>query len=165
MNESISALMDAELEEPDSIEILKNLKLNEELQQVWDEYHLIGDAIRSNSLLTINVREQVSSKIQAEPIVFAPRPWFAAKTRQRWAAGVALAASVTLGITAGWPLFKQQATQSVGMQMTASQPTGVDQLAVMPAREGESSPYLAAHQDMSTDPNVVEVSLSGDGER
>ena len=163
MNESISALMDDELEEPQSKAILKNLQHDGALQQIWHEYHLIGDAFRADASLAVDVREQVSEKLQGEPIVFSPRPWFAPKARQRWAAGVAVAASVTLAITAGWPLLKQQTGQPGAIQATAVQPAAGNKVAVVPVQDSDSQ-YLQAHQDMSIDPNVVRVSLSGNGD-
>lgn len=163
MNESISALMDDELEDPFSNTVLKNLQLDGEMQQIWHEYHLISDVIRANSIPAIDVREQVSMKLHDEPIVFSPRPWFAVKGRQRWAAGVAVAASVTLAITVGWPLLNQQVGQPGVTQAVESQPAVMDKTVALSLQEMDS-PYLQAHQDMSTDPNVVSVSLSGNGD-
>ena len=163
MNESISALMDDELEDPFSNTVLKNLQQNDEMQQIWHEYHLIGDVIRADSTLAIDVRQQVSVKLHAEPTVFSPRPWFAVKGRQRWAAGVAVAASVTFAITAGWPLLNQHVGQPGAIQAGVSQPAVTDKATALSLQEIDSQ-YLQAHQDMSTDPNVVRVSLSGSGD-
>lgn len=72
MNESISALMDDELEDPFSNTVLKNLQQNNEMQQIWHEYHLIGDVMRADSTLAIDVRQQVSVKLHANRQSFLP---------------------------------------------------------------------------------------------
>ena len=48
MKEQVSALMDGELEGPESEGCIKRLKGDPEVREAWDLYHLIGDSMRGD---------------------------------------------------------------------------------------------------------------------
>jgi len=73
MKETLSSLMDGELSDKDAAQAMQMLGNDDQLKAAWQEYHLIGDALRGNALLQVDVREQVSVALQAEPTVLAPR--------------------------------------------------------------------------------------------
>jgi hypothetical protein len=80
--ESISQLMDDELEGADAARALSALRDEAEGRQVWRTYHLIGDALRDTRMLSQGFSERVAARLAEEPTVLAPaasapaaRPW------------------------------------------------------------------------------------------
>ncbi|WP_042010549.1 sigma-E factor negative regulatory protein [Aeromonas fluvialis] len=71
--EQISALMDGDLSDA---EVLNELELDADSQATWGRYHLIGDAMRGD--LPINLQLDLSDSIMAaledEPTILAPKP-------------------------------------------------------------------------------------------
>lgn len=53
--DKISALMDGELDEPQARQEYARLRQNGELRQIWDTFHVIGDALRGERLLLTDV--------------------------------------------------------------------------------------------------------------
>ncbi|WP_368212407.1 RseA family anti-sigma factor [Aeromonas sp. s10] len=71
--EQLSALMDGDLSE---IEVLNELGTDPALQDTWSRYHLIGDAMRGD--LPVNLQLDLSDSImlalEDEPAIPAPKP-------------------------------------------------------------------------------------------
>lgn len=71
--EQLSALMDGDLSE---IEVLNELGTDPTLQDTWLRYHLIGDAMRGD--LPVNLQLDLSDSImlalEDEPAILAPKP-------------------------------------------------------------------------------------------
>jgi sigma-E factor negative regulatory protein RseA len=71
--EQISALMDGDLSDA---EVLNELEMDSDLQDTWGRYHLIGDAMRGD--LPVNLQLDFSDSIMAaledEPTILAPKP-------------------------------------------------------------------------------------------
>ncbi|HDN9025513.1 RseA family anti-sigma factor [Aeromonas veronii] len=71
--EQISALMDGDLSDA---EVLNELEMDSDLQDIWGRYHLIGDAMRGD--LPVNLQLDLSDSIMAaledEPTILAPKP-------------------------------------------------------------------------------------------
>ncbi|MFM5662390.1 sigma-E factor negative regulatory protein [Aeromonas veronii] len=71
--EQISALMDGDLSDA---EVLNELEMDSDLQDTWGRYHLIGDAMRGD--LPVNLQLDLSDSIMAEledePTILAPKP-------------------------------------------------------------------------------------------
>ncbi|WP_421245018.1 sigma-E factor negative regulatory protein [Aeromonas sp. 601019] len=71
--EQISALMDGDLSD---VEVLNELEMDSDLQATWGRYHLIGDAMRGD--LPVNLQLDLSDSIMAaledEPTILAPKP-------------------------------------------------------------------------------------------
>ena len=71
--EQISALMDGDLSDA---EVLNELGMDPDLQDTWGRYHLIGDAMRGD--LPVNLQLDLSDSIMAaledEPTILAPKP-------------------------------------------------------------------------------------------
>ncbi|MGL6571195.1 sigma-E factor negative regulatory protein [Aeromonas caviae] len=71
--EQLSALMDGDLSE---IEVLNELGTDPALQDTWSRYHLIGDAMRGD--LPVNLQLDFSDSImlalEDEPAILAPKP-------------------------------------------------------------------------------------------
>jgi hypothetical protein len=71
--EQLSALMDGDLSD---IEVLNELGTDPALQDTWARYHLIGDAMRGD--LPVNLQLDLSDSImlalEDEPVILAPKP-------------------------------------------------------------------------------------------
>ena len=71
--EQISALMDGDLIDA---EVLNELEMDSDLQDTWGRYHLIGDAMRGD--LPVNLQLDLSDSImlalEDEPAILAPKP-------------------------------------------------------------------------------------------
>jgi len=157
MREKISALMDGELDGQQAGRTINAITEEEDLKQVWDAYHLIGDAMRANSHVAVNVRQQVAEQLAGEPTVLAPRRWLA-PVRTRRAGAVALAASVSFAAVVGW----QQLSHGNGAAPLADHAVPV--AAIQPAQQDHDDLYLTAHQEMTADQSVYKVSY-GNGVR
>lgn len=73
MENKVSELMDGELDNQSVSNIIGALKKDRDLQEKWQTYHLIGDAIRQSSCLSINISPSVSQKLETEPVIFSPQ--------------------------------------------------------------------------------------------
>ncbi|MGL6400251.1 RseA family anti-sigma factor [Aeromonas veronii] len=102
--EQISALMDGDLSDA---EVLNELEMDSDLQDTWGRYHLIGDAMRGD--LPVNLQLDLSDSIMAaledEPTILAPKPVETAPVLQPAVVPVKTDANVV-------PLFRR-----VGLQL------------------------------------------------
>ena len=157
MKETISALMDGELDGTEADKALSAIAADKDLDAAWDQYHLIGDAMRSNRMARLNVRAKVAERMVDEPTVLAPRRWMRPR-RARAASAVALAASVSFAAVVGW---QQLAHRSAPASAIADR--GVPVQIAQPAME-QDDPYVLAHQEVTADQSVMRVSY-GNGAR
>ena len=101
--EQISALMDGDLSDA---EVLNELEMDSDLQDTWGRYHLIGDAMRGD--LPVNLQLDLSDSIMAaledEPTILAPKPVEMAPVLQPAVAPVKTDANVV-------PLFRRVGQQ------------------------------------------------------
>ncbi len=131
IKEQLSALMDGELSESETHQLIGTLQNDAELKKIWESYHLISAAIHHNlpDKLEQNVARNVISTLATEPTVLAPRgvklesklrthtPFF------RQIAGLAVAASVTaVAILSVQTVPQDPLTGNV--QVAISQPAG-----------------------------------------
>ncbi len=107
MKEDISALMDGEIDAQEMQRSLREMRDTPEQRDCWEQYHIIGDALRNNlpSTLNRNFVKNVSRAIANEDLAVAevtmlkPKVKRAAKRRHPIAnpfTGFALAASVAM---------------------------------------------------------------------
>lgn len=157
MKQNLSSLMDGELDEAASTQCIRALDADPELKAAWNEYHLIGDAIRGSALLTVDVRAAVGQALQQEPTVLAPKP------KRGSASGLmryAMAASFALAGVVGWAVWQSQPEPVPGLMAQAvSTPQGS---AVQVSAEQVSSrnSYLQAHRDMMAAEGLERVNLA-----
>jgi sigma-E factor negative regulatory protein RseA len=101
--EQISALMDGDLSDA---EVLNELGMDSDLQDTWGRYHLIGDAMRGD--LPVNLQLDLSDSIMAaledEPTILAPKPVETAPVLQPAVASVKTDSNVV-------PLFRRVGQQ------------------------------------------------------
>ncbi|KIA80464.1 sigma-E factor negative regulatory protein [Chromobacterium amazonense] len=158
MKETISALIDGELDEPLVNKAIASIADDKDLDAAWEQYHLIGDAMRANRLASLDVRAKVAERLAAEPTVLAPRRWMRPQ-RAKTAGAVALAASVSFAAVVGWQqLSHRQAAPSVIADR------GVPVQMAQPAQFEQDDPYVLAHQEVTADQGVMRVSY-GNGVR
>ncbi|MFC3532381.1 sigma-E factor negative regulatory protein [Vogesella facilis] len=153
MKENLSALMDGELADEDAAPLIKRLAGDAELQTAWQEFHLIGDAMRGASLLSVDVRAEVSDRLAAEPTVLAPRPL--QRRASRPAARFAVAASVALAGVVGWYNWQSQPADAGLVAEAVPAPAALVQVAA----DGRQS-YLDAHQDGAVGEGLTRVGLT-----
>ena len=72
MKNKLSSFMDGELEREDISKIIAAIKKEDELHEEWRIYHLIGDAMRQSSRLSMNISPGVSQKLKSEPTILSP---------------------------------------------------------------------------------------------
>lgn len=150
--ESISALMDGELDERDAAREVARLKADESLRERWDEFHLIGDALRGEPLLTSSFRERFSQRLSEEPTVLAPRR-MTPKTRRTATYALSAAASLSAAALVAWvavapttplgpELASAPAPAKAGVELVAQPLRGVPS-------DGRMNEYLLAHEGFS----------------
>ena len=103
MKTRISALMDGEFEADEANGAVATLSRDKEQKNIWCLYHVMGDAMRHEPDLTIDISRRVMAALSLEPTILSPRPQRSASRWQRpvmalaaSAAGVAVVAWVTL---------------------------------------------------------------------
>ncbi|MBV8045625.1 MAG: sigma-E factor negative regulatory protein [Paludibacterium sp.] len=154
MRQSISELMDSELGENAAAQVMTAIEADASLKQAWNDYHLIGDAMRANAHVSIDVRGRVSARLKEEPTVLAPRRWHGAQ-RVRMAGAAALAASVSFAAVVAWQQLARPAHTAVAVNAQAQQ-----QVALLPVSSSNADAYFLAHQELTADQGLVQVSYS-----
>lgn len=136
--ESVSTLMDGELNVDDSAREIARLRADAVLRENWDTYHLIGDAMRGTAAGTRRFSARLSEKLALEPTVLAPTaaPPRAPRRLQNYA--LAAAASVAAVAAVGWVAYNPFKSELPG-QLASLPAAPVQQLAVAPV-PAERSP-------------------------
>lgn len=152
--EKISALMDGELDRHRAQQELARLKQQQELRERWDTFHLIGDALRGERLLSSEFNRRLSKCLAQEPTVLAPRRGVVKKiTTYALSAAASLSAvalvawiAVSTNTVNTQPEIARAPTPAVLPPTPAAAPA--PQLASVPD-EGSMNKYLLAHQGFS----------------
>jgi sigma-E factor negative regulatory protein RseA len=156
--DGISALMDGELDEHQAAGVYASVKGDAALRARWDEYHLIGDALRGEPALAPRFNETLRARLAEEPTVLAPRRTFSDSRRlTRYA--LSAAASVAVVALVAWVAFSP--TEPVGRWAGVQVGPGPVAKAPAPApapapvsvqsvpSDGSMNEYLFAHQRFS----------------
>lgn len=164
MKSKVSALMDGELDKQDASNVIETLRRDDELQDEWKTYHLIGDALRQSSRLSMNMSSSVSQKLKTEPTVLFPNNTSSIPKQQKHKVfAFSMAASVVVMISA-WvimynssyeshqPMVAENSNQDSNLTvvpMMVSSPTAVGNYP--PA---EINDYLFVHREFSPGTNM-----------
>lgn len=152
--------MDGELEKQDASNVIKALRKNDELQQEWKNYHLIGDALRQSSRLSMNISSHVNQKLKNEPIaVLFPDSSHISRQQKTKVFALSIAASVMMMITA-WIIVDNNTTSEPKQSIVAENPTQDSNIAVVPVMVSppaslnnyppiEINDYLSVHREFS----------------
>jgi sigma-E factor negative regulatory protein RseA len=150
--ERISSLMDGELDAHQAGHQIDRLKTDPEARANWEAFHLIGDAMRGDCVVSREFSGRLHAQLAAEPTVLAPRRSVA---RRVAAYAFPAAASFSAVAVVGWMAFYSPLSpQPVVTASPAAQPPVVaaagpqEQLANVPS-EGRMNSYLMAHQAFS----------------
>lgn len=87
----LSALIDGEAEDREIEAAWSALRNQPGMRRDWDDYHLIGDALRGLPPASQDFMTRFSARLADEPTVLAPR-------RGRWLQGVAVASLAFLAV-------------------------------------------------------------------
>lgn len=156
MKETISALMDGELEDRAAARAIDALETPGDARDTWRAYHLVSDAMRDTQLLSPGFAERVAARLDKEPTVLAPRS-LRSEPRPWYAIPAAAAASVAgVGLVGYLAFAPQQSGSPVPAPIAAVQPPAAQlKPQIVPLPSGTPD-YLLAHQGFSP-----RVSLQG----
>jgi sigma-E factor negative regulatory protein RseA len=151
--ETISQMMDGELDEHECRLQIRRLGQDAALAQSWDTFHLIRDVLRDEASAGPDLAHRVRERLVKEPTVIAPHTRLAARVVHYTFPMAAAVASVAV---VGWlALSFRPALESSGL--VTAQNTAVPQaVAVKPVApptaapaNGQMNEYLLAHQEYS----------------
>lgn len=155
----VSALMDGELEKQDASNVIEALRKTDELQQEWKNYHLIGDALRQSSRLSMNISFHVNQKLESEPITaLFPDASKIFRRQKPKVFALSVAASMMVMITA-W-IMMDDTTSEPQQSIVAENSTQDNNVAVVPEMISpptslnnyppvEINDYLSVHREFS----------------
>ncbi len=154
--DKISALMDGELDDRQAGEQLARLKQDEELAGYWHTFHVIGDAMRGEPVLSQGFGRRLADRLDGEPTVLAPQR----KPLKRITAyALSAAASVSAIALVGWVAFVNNpgAPQAeLAKAPVPATPVVATQLASVPS-DGKMNDFLIAHQGFSPSTSIQGV--------
>lgn len=113
MSEQISALMDDEIAIEDAAHLIGAMQSSKQAAEAWSQYHLIGDAMRSDIVFSRDFKQSLMHKLDLEPTVLAPKTaqimshnesQFRDKLPVKWT----IAASFAAVMVVGWMALQQQ---------------------------------------------------------
>lgn len=135
MKERLSALVDDALDEDSAIALLQRLRSDEEAMRDWRTYQLIGDSIRGDADVHVDLVAKVMARIESEPTVLAPTQRQRASAKNwRWA--LPLAASV-MGVGAvAWVAQTLQRQTAPAEAVARLAPPEVGAISNVPPRLG-----------------------------
>jgi sigma-E factor negative regulatory protein RseA len=155
MNDKISALMDGELDDKSTAEMIDWLGRDGDALHAWRAYHLIRDAMHDSRMLSEGFTARVAARLSAEPALLAPARLQAEP--RKWLV-LSAAASVAAVALVGWLAFAPQRDAGSLQAQVAQTPAAVtpalrsvaDQKppAIVPLPSGTND-YLLAHQGFS----------------
>ena len=140
MKDQLSALIDGEFDVASAEHLITSVKSGGELKDCWQHYHLIGDVMRHEMVLSSDFSSRVMNAINAEPTTIAPN---------------ALANNQTIAASSKASLFQTNKFWSVAASVAAVMFVGVMVLQQQLNSADEPSPieiaqslpieYLEAH--------------------
>lgn len=159
--DKISALMDGELDDRQAREQLVRLKQDDELAGCWHTFHIIGDALRGEPVLSQRFSRRLADRLDGEPTVLAPRR-SAVKRIATYA--LSAAASVSAVALVGWIAFvnnplgpqAEELAKAPASTPASPAPAAPTQLASVPS-DGTMNEYLIAHQGFSPSTSIQGV--------
>jgi sigma-E factor negative regulatory protein RseA len=147
--------MDGELDPGTAGDTLRRLGQHEELRDRWHTFHLIGDALRGEGMLSREFGRRFAQRLADEPTVLAPvRPAAPKYTAYALSAAASLAAVALVGwFAAGSPTVTMPSAEVAGTpvpkaEKLASETAPPAQLVSEPY-DGALNGYLMAHTGFS----------------
>lgn len=155
MKDGMSAFFDGDLDPHASAQLLDSLRRDPRLAAKWDEYCLIGDALRGECAGSSDFTARVMAGLEDEPVVLAP-----VHVRSAGRGGLArsllpIAASVMGVLAVGWVAHTLSSQPSGGVSMAGLGGARVETVALRPqpvasAVSGDGHrEYVFVHQAMN----------------
>jgi sigma-E factor negative regulatory protein RseA len=155
----VSALMDGELDQQDVTHIIEAIRKDNDLQNEWRSYHLIGDTLRKSSRLSMNISSRVSQKLITEPTVLSSNVTTAIQKQKYKVFTLAAAASIVAMISAGLIMNNLYKPQQIMIAEQSNQENSLTAAPIMvsspPLIHNYSHPpveindYLFVHREFS----------------
>ena len=148
--DKISDWMEGELNGGETRRQVERVKHDAELHEGWAVFHLIGDVMRGERVLSRDFERRITTRLADEPAVLAPRP----QATPRFATYVlSAAASLSAVAVVGWLAFYNPLAPQPEITQAPTPPATVavsqePQLANVPS-DGTMNEYLIAHQEFS----------------
>ena len=145
MSEQISALMDDEIAIEDAAHLIGAMQSSRQAAEAWSQYHLIGDAMRSEIVFSADFKQNLMHKLDLEPTVLAPKSAqvasnkvneFKDKLPVKWT----IAASFAAVMLVGWMALQQQIESGVAPGANVEMANAESTEQTIPTE------YLTAHQ-------------------
>jgi sigma-E factor negative regulatory protein RseA len=153
--ENVSALMDGELEDQPAQRELARLREDLELRDRWEAFHLIGDAMRGERMLSRSFDEMVAKRLAAEPTVLAPRRR-ASPAKRYTTYALSAAASVSAAALVAWVAISPNAPTGLQANLGGNPAAGNTAVNAQGApavqsvlSDGRMNEYMLAHQGFS----------------
>lgn len=166
--ERLSALADDQVQGDDFANAMLEIAMNDQLNQSWHVYQIIGDVMRSDELAPtsheLRFWDRLEATLEAEkelitPSIFKIAPIAAKQTsanewsvRKKWVSGASFSAIVALVVVGAWQM-EEGASQWVSntsrgdMVTSAPSATVIDAQSVI-ARDPELDALMSAHQQL-----------------
>ena len=172
--ERISAFMDGESAHTETQQTVQRLKQDDEFNETWATFHLIGDMMRGDPLLRDDFMTRFHARMEREPTQLAPRvTWRKSANLALSAAASISAIAVVLTLAFADNPLRPQAPLAVAPRSEAPPVVAQAEPTARPlaaASHGKVNEYLMAHQEYSPStvlqgvaPYVRTVSESHDG--
>ena len=148
--ENISALMDGELDDREAALECERLKDDPALRGTWHSFHLIGDSLRGERLLSEGFSARLAQRLDREPTILAPRRLAARPTRFTTYA-LSAAASLAVVSVVGWMALSPSVPMGPITQRAPMKPpiiVDAPQVATV-SSDGRMNDYMLAHQGFS----------------
>lgn len=143
MTQELSTLMDGELQAHEAERAIRTVCGSEELKQKWQEYHLIGDALRGDDPHGAAACRRIMAALEAEPTVLAPKRRLTASAGR---IAFAAAASVTTVAVVGWMGLQQGRAPDAQPALAKGAP--VAQPVAVSAPPAQVNEYLVVHRQL-----------------
>lgn len=138
MKDQLSALIDGEFDVASADHLITSVQSGGELESCWQNYHLIGDAMRGDRYLSADFSARVMNALEDEPTILAPK---AAETNQ-----IALKKSL-LQSNQFWSVAASvAAVMFVGLMVLQQQLTSSEEMTPVEIAQTLPLEYLEAHQ-------------------
>lgn len=142
MTLEISTLMDGEEQQNEAVKLISVVCRDEDLTDIWQTYHLIGDCLRQTSGLPPGVADKISLQLKDEPTILAPnRGSLLNYPFVKFSA----AASVAVVTFVGWMSFHLDSPPADGQLASASRSIIEKQIVAK-----NMNPYVLAHHEFSS---------------
>jgi sigma-E factor negative regulatory protein RseA len=146
----ISALMDGELDSAEAEREIGRLKTDVESRERWESFHVVGDALRGDPVLSAGFSNELSKRLVQEPTVLAPRSR-SRQARRFTTYALSAAASISAMALVAW-VAVYQTGQGGLIADSGGKGNATPVVAALPASassDGLMNEYLLAHQGFS----------------